>query len=110
MFPPPFSVVVTPSGPAATGPVGSGRSPPAGVDDGAAGEPDAPGEALPTPPVGVRVTTTRRLTARASSLVPSTAGSVSPLPVTLTRQADRSASAARRSSTAWARCSDSVWL
>ena len=62
------------------------------------------------PAVGVIVTTTRLLAALASSLVPSTAGSLSPLPDAVTVQADRSATCPNRVWMARARRSDKSWL
>ncbi|SHI71580.1 hypothetical protein SAMN05216246_10484 [Actinomyces denticolens] len=58
--------------------------------------------------MGVIVTTTRLFAALAASSVPSTAGSVLPLPSSVTLHADRSVNSPSRLRTAAALCSDSV--
>ena len=94
-------LTVTPSDPLATGPLVSGKEPvPA---DGAV-------FVDVVPPVGVRVISTRRLTARASSLVSLTLGSDSPLPETDVCHLSSVVSCASLVLTALARFSDSVWL
>ena len=92
---------MTPSDPLATGPFGSGSLPP----------PLLLGVAvlLPlgvVPPVGVRVISTRRLAARASSVVSLILGSDSPLPETDVFHLSSLVSCSSRVLTALARFSD----
>ena len=88
-------LAVTPSEPLATGPLVSGRVP----VDGAA-------FCAVVPPVGVRMISTRRLAARASSLVPLILGSDSPLPETDVFHLSSLVSCSSRVLTALARFSD----
>ena len=97
----PLEVRVTPSDPLVTGPFGSGSLPP----------PLLLGVAvlLPlgvVPPVGVRVISTRRLAARASSVVSLTLGSDSPLPETVVFHLSSLVSCSSLVLTALARFSD----
>ena len=62
------------------------------------------------PPVGVRVISTRRLAARAWSVVSLILGWLSPLPDTLVFHLSRLVSCSRRVLTALARLSERVWL
>ena len=99
-----LAVTVTPSEPLALGPSEAGRvlaSLLLGVGD----EPF-----LVVPLVGVRVISTRRLAARASSLVSLILGWLSPLPETDVCHLSSLVSCPRRVLTALARFSERVWL
>ena len=110
---PPGPAAVPASGPAGVSASGSAGTP---AERGAVSEPGPADPPTPVagpavvPAVGVIVTTTRLLAALASSLVPSTAGSLSPLPDAVTVQADRSATCPNRVWIARARRSDKSWL